>query len=585
MLAAPEVNICVFLCAGERPFKCESCNYLAANQHEVTRHARQVHNGPKPLSCPYCDYKTADRSNYKKHVELHLNPRQFLCPLCKYAASKKCNLQYHIKSRHAGCDVAMDISKVKLRVKKAGEHKLNGTSNAQEDLDVDGDSRDKGVEANPINLSIRRSGRPGTSQSAQSDAADKLQEKSCPPPDREKPGRARDQEKRPPTRQKVRRAQERGPEEDVQPGSTTASKARTKVRRLQAERTPAEAEQTLRPGKENQSAPTSRRTKRAPHRSRRAGPQQPERASRQAEHSQQGADGQQPSPEKKPAKEKAPKRRAEALDLSPQDRTPKTRRTKAAERLHPAPEETAQDGSAVTAKKKSRTLTGRQDSLSVHSRVSRTPGGPAPLHPSETVSKAETSPAKEGPPGPAGVEEPGEARDRPPAAASPGTPVDTSQKDVCAAEPHNTEDKAPSPSSPPAPDPPADPAEPAVHGPARQLEDSSQDASQPRPAEQSKGSDPEEDEGIHSSQEGGSDISDSASEGSEDSGLNSNGTGSGKLPNDPETPTEDIPAPTQLRGHTCIFCDRAFPLEAAYRRHLHRHLVNVYYMDAPSAQK
>ncbi|CAF95422.1 unnamed protein product, partial [Tetraodon nigroviridis] len=116
--------------SGERPFKCESCNYLAANQHEVTRHARQVHNGPKPLSCPYCDYKTADRSNYKKHVELHLNPRQFLCPLCKYAASKKCNLQYHIKSRHAGCDVAMDISKVKLRVKKAGPN--DAEENARE---------------------------------------------------------------------------------------------------------------------------------------------------------------------------------------------------------------------------------------------------------------------------------------------------------------------------------------------------------------------------------------------------------------------------------------------------------------------
>lgn len=83
----------------------------------MTRHARQVHNGPKPLSCPYCDYKTADRSNFKKHVELHLNPRQFLCPLCKYAASKKCNLQYHIKSRHSGCNVAVDVSKVRLSVR------------------------------------------------------------------------------------------------------------------------------------------------------------------------------------------------------------------------------------------------------------------------------------------------------------------------------------------------------------------------------------------------------------------------------------------------------------------------------------
>uniref|UniRef100_UPI00398EEA2B RE1-silencing transcription factor n=1 Tax=Pristiophorus japonicus TaxID=55135 RepID=UPI00398EEA2B len=105
--------------SGEKPFKCDQCNYVASNQHEVTRHARQVHNGPKPLTCPHCEYRTADRSNFKKHVELHVNPRQFLCPVCKYAASKKCNLQYHIKSKHPHCsDITMDVSKVKLRTKR-----------------------------------------------------------------------------------------------------------------------------------------------------------------------------------------------------------------------------------------------------------------------------------------------------------------------------------------------------------------------------------------------------------------------------------------------------------------------------------
>ncbi|CAH2292864.1 RE1-silencing transcription factor [Pelobates cultripes] len=115
--------------SGEKPFKCEQCSYVASNQHEVTRHARQVHNGPKPLTCPHCKYKTADRSNFKKHVELHVNPRQFLCPVCDYAASKKCNLQYHIKSRHSGCsDITMDVSKVKLRTKKGEVAVLDTTA-------------------------------------------------------------------------------------------------------------------------------------------------------------------------------------------------------------------------------------------------------------------------------------------------------------------------------------------------------------------------------------------------------------------------------------------------------------------------
>ncbi|XP_031198684.1 RE1-silencing transcription factor [Mastomys coucha] len=111
--------------SGEKPFKCDQCNYVASNQHEVTRHARQVHNGPKPLNCPYCDYKTADRSNFKKHVELHVNPRQFNCPVCDYAASKKCNLQYHFKSKHPTYpSKTMDVSKVKLKKTKKREADL-----------------------------------------------------------------------------------------------------------------------------------------------------------------------------------------------------------------------------------------------------------------------------------------------------------------------------------------------------------------------------------------------------------------------------------------------------------------------------
>ncbi|NXU79217.1 REST factor, partial [Oreotrochilus melanogaster] len=133
--------------SGEKPFKCDQCSYVASNQHEVTRHARQVHNGPKPLTCPHCDYKTADRSNFKKHVELHLNPRQFLCPVCDYAASKKCNLQYHIKSRHPDCsDITMDVSKVKLRTKKSEDDFSESSNDKGEKEQTKGDSAAKKTE-------------------------------------------------------------------------------------------------------------------------------------------------------------------------------------------------------------------------------------------------------------------------------------------------------------------------------------------------------------------------------------------------------------------------------------------------------
>ncbi|XP_048825760.1 RE1-silencing transcription factor [Brienomyrus brachyistius] len=181
--------------SGERPFKCETCSYLAANQHEVTRHARQVHNGPKPLSCPHCQYKTADRSNYKKHVELHVNPRQFLCPVCSYAASKKCNLQYHIKSRHPDCsEITMDVSKVKLRVKKPDSNSTyyNVDGNTQYVLtgikERKGQVEKKSVkQANatadeqqnltPMNLSMRKSTRPASAPAAEKERKDKTSKK------------------------------------------------------------------------------------------------------------------------------------------------------------------------------------------------------------------------------------------------------------------------------------------------------------------------------------------------------------------------------------------------------------------------
>ncbi|XP_021511837.1 RE1-silencing transcription factor [Meriones unguiculatus] len=124
--------------SGEKPFKCDQCSYVASNQHEVTRHARQVHNGPKPLNCPHCDYKTADRSNFKKHVELHVNPRQFNCPVCDYAASKKCNLQYHFKSKHPTCpSKTMDVSKVKLKKTKKREADLHSNTITNEKTEAE----------------------------------------------------------------------------------------------------------------------------------------------------------------------------------------------------------------------------------------------------------------------------------------------------------------------------------------------------------------------------------------------------------------------------------------------------------------
>ncbi|KAM7418263.1 hypothetical protein PAMA_017761 [Pampus argenteus] len=559
--------------SGERPFKCESCNYLAANQHEVTRHARQVHNGPKPLACPYCEYKTADRSNFKKHVELHLNPRQFLCPLCKYAASKKCNLQYHIKSRHSGCKVTVDVSKVKLRVKKpsadgaddtARTNKFENSSSVEDDFDMDDVDEDNELDpidkqSSPINLSIRKSGKSSVAQPVQSETPDKVQKKATVTSEKDKLPKTKDKaepDKKVSTRQKKMEKVNKNPVEstEVIPAAVNAdNKLKRRVKKLPLEKTAvrdqaeatesekdqketekfdqqrAEEERTIRhkvekeeekrPEKEQLKTESSGKDIKNLHKLKKSRSKKPVKSA-------EGAPQKPDCPEKKDklVKEKAAKRKAvEALDLSRKSSSEmptKTRRLKAsaAKKLQskPASEDTNKTSNATsTQHKPTGTLSTTTKQKKTRTSTQKANMASAQLHNQTPDHPQETAPTQEMP-----SSVPEETTEVPPACSS----VLLSQR----RKPAETED----------------------------------------------------DEGIHSSHEGGSDISDSASEGSDDSGLNGNGgTGSGKMANDPETPTDEIPTPTELKSHMCIFCDRTFPLEVEYRRHLNRHLVNVYYMD------
>ncbi|KAM9375496.1 RE1-silencing transcription factor [Pholidichthys leucotaenia] len=624
--------------SGERPFKCESCPYLAANQHEVTRHARQVHNGPKPLSCPYCEYKTADRSNYKKHVELHLNPRQFLCPLCKYAASKKCNLQYHIKSRHAGCDVDLDVSKVKLRVKKPGADgaeentdsratRVDNSSSVEEDFDMDDDDRDEDL--SPINLSIKNGNRP-----VQSETPEQGQKKSTTgPSEKEKVQKVKDKvdvEKRVMTRQKkvneslaAKSSVKETQMETVTAAEGSGSKLKRRVRKPPAEKTIVQEqleEQTSentqtqtekldqqkpetkmgrqKVAKENQKTRSKKEREQPKNRGgkerknvtkpRKSGSKKSEKSTEEhLEEPPQKPDTSEKSQKEKAVKEKTLKRKAmEALDLSKKSssETPsKTRRVKVS-----VAEELLSKPRSGDANKKT------ESAPKAHKTSRQTPA--KQKKPRKSNKKSTSSQ-------PAMVPTEGEAISEAPGASVQVenlTPIThTEPTEDTPVETSTSEDETTQPEPEKIPEKPSETAVESPTGSSGEITPSpAEDHPEPtflKPTsppplvlldQQSKPSDPEDDEGIHSSHEGGSDISDSASEGSDDSGLNGNGAGSGKMPNDPETPTEELPTPTELKTHMCIFCDRTFPLEVAYRRHLNRHLVNVYYMDnGDTAQK
>ncbi|XP_008300874.1 RE1-silencing transcription factor [Stegastes partitus] len=584
--------------SGERPFKCESCTYLAANQHEVTRHARQVHNGPKPLSCPYCEYKTADRSNFKKHVELHLNPRQFLCPLCKYAASKKCNLQYHIKSRHSGCNVAVDVSKVKLRVKKSGPdeenadskaNKFDNSSSIEEDFDMDDGEED----SSPINLSMRKIGRPSIGQS---ETSDKSQKKST--VTSEKLPKVKDKvepEKKVTTRQKkvnespAENTTAKETQMEVTTAVNTDSKVKRRVKKPPADKTAtqdqaepqkpqtepvkpnqqrSEEARSVRQKVDKESQKTdSKKENKSLSKPRKSASKKSEKTPEHVEEAPQKPDSAAKTQKEKLIKDKAAKRKAvEALDLSRGSSSETPSRTRRLKALKSASEDTTETSQFSSTTHKSTTPGTQKKTRSSNKKAT------------SLQQKAKDEPGSVMRPSSKNQEASAQLDDPTPATTADLTETTSFTDQAALTEPEKTPDVSPSSSS--ADNTPS----PAEDRPAPTFVKPTSPPSLMLPGQRSKATDAEDDEGIHSSHEGGSDISDSASEGSDDSGLNGNGAISGKMANDPETPTDEIPTPTELKSHMCIFCDRTFPMEGEYRRHLNRHLVNVYYMDA-KAQK
>lgn len=496
----------------------------------------------------------------------------------------------------------MDISKVKLRVKKpdSSEERTNRadtSSSAPQDVDEDNGDGEEGTDSSPINLSIRKSARSIVGQPPTSEASEKVQKKVAAASEK----LPKEPEKKITTRQKrMEKANGNLQEKETQTENPDC-KTKRRVKKLPAEkRTIPEPEPNRNPTPESdlqrsekerdmrtrvekelhKNSSSSKKEIKSGNKPRRSGSKRSEQTTEHKEDTLQKANHPEKDPQEKVVKEKASKRKAsEALDLSRKSSSEtrsKSRRLKAAPSEDTSPPTLRSSGTTPAKQKKTRTTSKKVPDLQktvdpvteVHpftaSSPTDAPGGPAPTEPSAGTTELYTSPTQRNetdPSSPAGL---GDTVDLPAGPCSPAGPeeaVDGSPESMEVGV--SSEDTAPTaekvstatfvkPTSPPSP---------TLPGP------------------RNKPADPEDDEGIHSSHEGGSDISDSASEGSDDSGLNSTGTGSAKMANDPESPTEEIPTPTELKSHMCIFCDRTFPLEAQYRRHLNRHLVNVYYLD------
>ena len=53
---------------GERPYKCNQCDYKATQKDTVTRHKQSKHEGGR-YECDQCDYKATKKSNITAHKQ------------------------------------------------------------------------------------------------------------------------------------------------------------------------------------------------------------------------------------------------------------------------------------------------------------------------------------------------------------------------------------------------------------------------------------------------------------------------------------------------------------------------------------
>ena len=59
-----------WLCVGEKPFKCEQCDYRSYKKSCVKKH-EATHSQEKPFHCSFCDHCSRFKADLDKHERIH----------------------------------------------------------------------------------------------------------------------------------------------------------------------------------------------------------------------------------------------------------------------------------------------------------------------------------------------------------------------------------------------------------------------------------------------------------------------------------------------------------------------------------
>jgi len=113
-------------------FKCDQCDYEAAQKGTLVRHQLGVHGeGFRYLQCPHCPKTYKWETDFRRHLERHKNER-FKCDECDKEFAEKRGLRHHIKVEHLNikkkCDMC-DFEANCIQTLKAHKLKMHEPEN------------------------------------------------------------------------------------------------------------------------------------------------------------------------------------------------------------------------------------------------------------------------------------------------------------------------------------------------------------------------------------------------------------------------------------------------------------------------
>ena len=105
-------------------FKCEECNAVLKNKHNLKLHIATVHEGKRPFKCSNCDATYKSRYGLNQHIlSIHEKKKPIKCEICESGFTSKVQLRIHVEGVHERkkafkCDVCDKTFSIKKNMNR-----------------------------------------------------------------------------------------------------------------------------------------------------------------------------------------------------------------------------------------------------------------------------------------------------------------------------------------------------------------------------------------------------------------------------------------------------------------------------------